>query len=169
MYNLSINDNDTPLLFTVEEKQKINTILLNKLNSGIYKFNNIVFLNELFYYNNFNGKDIDTIFFTVDCDNNFDNLAFNVNIAIRNDIKRNVEYLVILSIKLLISSDFKISNSNKDLMDYTINNSIFDRTNYATDFYLNDFNFDDNIDHVSFNYNKNYDPINYNVQPNEDN
>jgi len=152
------SDDKNKILFTNDEKNKIIEILLNKLNSDIYRFNNLVFLNEPTYTINFSGKDIEPLFISVDCDHNFNNLLIYIEISIRNDVKQNIEYLVINNIKLLINSTDIQTNftnnkdlyTNKNLMDdlhINYDNKIFEKTNYADDFYLNkNYDNDDKID-----------------------
>ncbi len=146
-YYLTPSNESNKLLFTDDEKNKIIEILLNKLNSDIYKFENLEFLNIPTYTINFSGKDIEPLFISVDCDHNFNKLLIYIEIAIRNDVKQNIEYLVINDIKLLINStdlktDFtnnKDLYNNKNLMDdlhINYDNKIFEKTNYVDDFYL---------------------------------
>jgi len=173
---LTPSDTSKPQLFTLDEKNKITNIILNKLNSGIYRFDNLVFLNEPTYYINFCGKDIEPLFISVNCDHNFNNLFIYIEIAIRNDVKRDVEYLVINNIKLLINNTDTLINftndkdlyQDKNLMDdlyINYDNKIFEKTNFANDFYLDNVGKMDNIISNTYEpYNKNTDIINYNVE-----
>lgn len=92
----------TPIIFNETEKYKIGQILLRKFNSGIFKFTNFTYLQEPIYYSNFSGKEIDPFMFTVNCDQDVGSLKIYINIAIRNDIKRDTELLIITDIKLIL-------------------------------------------------------------------
>lgn len=166
------SDNKNKILFTNDEKNKIIEILLNKFNSDIYRFNNLVFLNEPTYTVNFSGKDIEPLFISIDCDHNFNNLLIYIELSLRNDVKQNIEYLVINNMKLLINSTDVQTNftnnkdlyTNKNLMDdlhINYDNKIFEKTNYVNDFYLNK-NYD-NDDKISDIYN-NMEPYNNDIK-----
>jgi hypothetical protein len=172
--NFFLTPSDTkPYLFTLDEKNKIKSILLQNLNSGEFSFRNFAFLKQPVYYYNFSGKEVEPFIFTVDSD--YGELKIYIEISIRNDVKKNSEYLSINKIKLLVdpkSDLYDKSNlfKNGNLMDdITINydEKMFEDTNYINDFIVND-NRANNTDitdgHTEFNINyeiNEYLPANY--------
>jgi len=186
-YFLTPSDNK-PIIFTNNEKQKIVNILLNKFNSNIYSFTDFKFIKEPVYYNNFSGKEIDPFIFTINCEINKKIkfiLQIYIEISIRNDVKRNIEYLVINKIKLLINNTDLINNmyKNKKINDesdllkninYNDNDNLFENTNFIHDFFINEnkainTNIANNTDfknnYLEHNYSENY--FDYNNKSNE--
>jgi hypothetical protein len=105
----------TPIVFNETEKYKIGQILLRKFNSGIFKFTNFTYLQDPVYYTNFSGKEIDPFMFTINCDQDVGNIKIYINIAIRNDIKRDTELLVVTDIKLILDITDEDSNYMNEL------------------------------------------------------
>lgn len=115
-----------PLLFDNDEKFKIGQIILKKLNKSDYQFTNFTFLKEPAYYLNFSGKEVEPFIFSIYCNQKIGLLQIYITIAIRNDIKRNTEYLVINDIKLVI-------NDEKFLDEIYTNNKYTEELNLKSD------------------------------------
>ena len=101
-------------VFSENEKNKLASIILTKLNlNNDLKFSNFKFIKEPIYYLNFNGKDVEPFIFSVDCDDsNINNLLFYIQLAIRNDIKINTQYVVINVIKIIMDNNIVTNNSH---------------------------------------------------------
>jgi hypothetical protein len=105
-----LTSSDTTLNeFNENEKNKIKTIILNKLNSGKqFKFNQINFESEPKYYINISGKEIDPFVFNVQ--SNIGNIRIYINMNIRNDVYENKEFVVINDIKPIINKNIIFNN-----------------------------------------------------------
>jgi hypothetical protein len=99
--------------FTDEQLVKIQNIILQKLNSGSFKFKNFKFIKKPFYYNNVSGKEVDPFTFSVDCSENIDNLIIFIELNIRNDIVQNFEYVTINKIRIVIDTQPEIKSEKQ--------------------------------------------------------
>ena len=71
--------NTTQNNFTPEQLTKIQNVILQKINSGPFKFTNFNFIKNTVYYNNFSGKEIEPFTFSVDCSENIGNLIIYID------------------------------------------------------------------------------------------
>jgi len=103
--------------FNDNEKNKLKTIILNKLNSNKqFKFSQLKFESEPKYYINISGKEIDPFVFNVQINIgniNIDNIKIYIHINIRNDVYENKEYVVINDIKPIIDKNIIVNNDIK--------------------------------------------------------
>jgi hypothetical protein len=170
--NFSTPSNPSPVLFNDIEKNKLSDVLLKKLNSGDFVFSNFKFLKEPIYYHNFNGKDIQPFSFSVDCNQDIGTLNIYIEISIRNDIKVNTEYLVINTIKLLISKHINndiISNKSRDnLNDLDYDTNIDLNTIENNDILQNNLKKLQTEMHSNYNFSDEVEPININNNINDE-
>jgi len=103
----------TPNSFTSDELNKIENIILKKLNRNNFNFSNFNFEYIPKYYLNFSGKEIDPFVFNIQ--SNIGNLRIYINIDIRNDVYQNKEYLVINEIKPLKDKQVIFTNQNNSI------------------------------------------------------
>jgi len=122
--------------FNKNELTKIQDYLLMRLNSGEYKISNFTIDNEPKYYLNNNGKEIDPIMISFDCER-FGKFHLYIILSIRNDIKINSEYIIINEVKFMdnFQTGFYKPSFINDL-NKTINNTM--NTEYEV--YTNDKN-----------------------------
>lgn len=117
--------NDTVInKFNESEIDKIKNILLKKLNSSTFKFDNLVFESELSYYLNFSGKQVEP--FIINIDSSIGNIRIYIDLDIRNDIYQNKEYIVINEIKPL--KDKQIIFNNKNIFNNNLEKAIKQNT-----------------------------------------
>lgn len=90
--------------FTKTQLTKIQNIILQKLNSGSFKFTNFNFIKKPVYYNNVGGKEVEPFTFSVDCSENIGNLIIFIELNIRNDVVQNFEYVTINKIRIMIDT-----------------------------------------------------------------
>jgi hypothetical protein len=103
--------------FSENEKLKLKSIILNKLNSGsVFSFSEFNFEFEPKYYLNINGKEIDPFVFNVK--SNIGTIRIYIDINIRNDVYENKEFIVINDIKPITDKNIVLSNQN---VTYNIN------------------------------------------------
>ena len=86
--------------FSDNEKEQIKKIILKKLNSQKFVFNEFNFESEPTYYNNINGKELESFIFNVN--SNIGKIRIYMTANIRNDINQNKEVFIINEIKPLI-------------------------------------------------------------------
>lgn len=97
--------------FSENEKLKLQTIILNKLNSGTqFSFSECNFEFEPKYYLNINGKEIDPFVFNVKT--NIGKIRIYIDINIRNDVYENKEFIVINDIKPITDKNVLFSDQN---------------------------------------------------------
>jgi hypothetical protein len=146
--------------FSEIETNKIKDILLKKLNSSTFKFDNLIFESELTYYLNFSGKQVEP--FIINIDSNLGKLRIYIDLDIRNDIYQNKEYIVINEIKPLKGKQIIFNNKN-------IYNNNLEKNNNITQKSEEIFNYDNssinssqptNYDNASVNINYDNQPIN---------
>lgn len=90
--------------FTESEKLKLQTIILNKLNSGTqFTFSEFNFESNPKYYLNLSGKEIDSFVFNVK--SNIGIIRIYIDINIRTDVYENKEFIVINDIKPIIDEN----------------------------------------------------------------
>jgi hypothetical protein len=111
--------------FTNDELNKIKDIILKKLNNSKFNFNNFEFEYIPKYYLNFSGKEVDPFVFNIQ--SNIGTIRIYINIAIRNDIHQNKEFLVINEIKPL--KDKQVLFSNKNTVEFIDNKTNNEFTN----------------------------------------
>lgn len=122
-YYFTTPSDPTENSFSVDELNKIKDIILKKLNNSAFNFNNIEFEYEPKYYLNFSGKEVNP--FVIKVDSDIGSLRIYLNIAIRNDVQQNKEYLVITNIKPLKDKQVLFSNQNTVKIIDNIDNNIF--------------------------------------------
>jgi hypothetical protein len=178
-YFLTVSDSEKKI-FTNDESNKIKKIIFNKLNSGKFKFSNMIINEPISYYSNSSGKEVDPFLFTVNCDQNIGKLNIFLSIDIRNDVVRNSSYIVIKKIRINVNDNINNKLINYDISDditnkvifQTIRNSQeqpnFDDHNLPSDF-DNPVNLNMKFNDIDYNINTNYN-INLNdlVIPNYD-
>jgi hypothetical protein len=120
--------------FNSNEIDKIKNILLTKLNKYGVTFSNLNFDTALFYYHNIAGKEVKPFTATVDTDNGFTNLKIYFDINIRNDIKKNTEYLVINNARIIIDPEFKLESSSAEPPKVEIDENVFNYLPVQTKF-----------------------------------
>ena len=101
-YFLTVSDSDQKT-FSDNELNKIKTIIFNKLNSGNFKFTDMIIQEPVTYYNNISGKEVNPFSFTILCDNNIGKLKIFISIDIRNDVVKNGSYIVIKKLRLNVN------------------------------------------------------------------
>jgi hypothetical protein len=109
--NFSTPSDIIPNDFSENEKLKLQTIILNKLNSGtLFSFSEFNLEFEPKYYLNINGKEIDPFVFNVK--SNIGKIRIYIDINIRNDVYENKEFVVINDIKPITDKNVVFSNQN---------------------------------------------------------
>ena len=97
--------------FNEKEKEKLQTIILNKLNSEKqFSFTEFKFENEPKYYLNINGKELDSFVFNVK--SNIGNIRIYIDVNIRNDVYENKEYIVINEMKPITDTNVLFGNQH---------------------------------------------------------
>lgn len=97
--------------FNETEILKLQTVILNKLNSGKeFSFRDITFEIKPKYYLNINGKELEPIIFNVK--SNIGDIRIYIDINIRNDVYENKEYIVINDIKPITDKNIVYSDQN---------------------------------------------------------
>jgi hypothetical protein len=96
--------------FTKHEIIQIKNIILNKLNSTNFKFNDFIFKYIPKYYLNSNGKQVDPFTFNINSD--FGKIHFYIDIDIYNNISQNKEYIIINEIKPIKDKQVMFSDQN---------------------------------------------------------
>lgn len=90
--------------FNENEKLKLQTIILNKLNSGNqFSFSEFNFESIPKYYLNVNGKELDSFVFNVK--SNIGIIYIYIDVNIRNDVYENKEFIVINDIKPIANTN----------------------------------------------------------------
>jgi hypothetical protein len=123
--------------------------LYSTFNKNGYLFENINILNnELFYYENMRGKEIETITFksTVSYFGKFlGYMIFNIDCFIRYDININSMEIIILNIKLLErTKHLKIEINKKEQLAINENNKLSNEMNkHFNDYFVKNDNIDD--------------------------
>ena len=112
------SSNTTQNNFTPEQLIKIQNVILQKINSGPFKFTNFNFIKKPVYYNNFSGKEVEAFTFSVDCSENIGNIIIYIELSIRYDIIQKFEFISIKKIRIIFNTPFKI---NKNANVNTIN------------------------------------------------
>ena len=161
------SSNTTQNNFTTEQLIKIQNVILQKINSGPFKFTNFNFIKKPVYYNNFNGKEVEAFTFSVDCSENIGNIIIYIELSIRYDIIQKFEFISIKKIRIIFNTPFKINKNanvntiNLDSLDtletvdnpYMINNIInqtnmikYNQTNKNEIEEQNNFNIDYGLD-----------------------
>ncbi len=160
-YFLTVSDSDEKV-FSDNELNKIKTIILNKLNSGNFKFNNLIINKPVIYYSNISGKEVNPFSFTVDCDHNIGKLTIYISIDIRNDVVKNASYIVIKKIRLALINPEIVTNLNNYIVnnETNINNETNSNINNETKPDIPQPCFYDNPDNLNLKINDLY---NYNI------
>ena len=110
-YSFNTPSDIIPNEFSESEILKLQTIILNKLNSGnIFSFRDVIFESKPQYYLNINGKELDPIIFNVK--SNIGDIRIYIDINIRNDVYENKEYIVINDIKPITDKNLVYSDQN---------------------------------------------------------
>uniref|UniRef100_A0A6C0DB59 Uncharacterized protein n=1 Tax=viral metagenome TaxID=1070528 RepID=A0A6C0DB59_9ZZZZ len=159
-HTFSTPSDNVPYDFNTEQKNKIEKILLNKLNKDMFKFTDFNFESDPKYYLNFSGKQVDPFVFNVMCNSDIGLLRVYVDLDIRNDVLQNKEYLVINEIKLLkdkqvVITKKDISNNNDVKIHYDADvdpNNSNPSQNFSQDYFKID-NIDDYDNSLSNNKN----------------
>ena len=95
--------------FNENEKLKLQTIILNKLNSGNqFSFSDFNFETIPKYYLNVNGKELESFVFNVK--SNIGVIRIYIDVNIRNDVYENKEFIVINDMKPIIDTNQPVVN-----------------------------------------------------------
>lgn len=97
--------------FNQDEINKLQNIILNKLNSGNeFTFSELSLEIEPKYYLNINGRELEP--FIINVKSNIGLIRIYVDINIRNDVYENKEFVVINDIKPIIDNNIALSDQN---------------------------------------------------------
>jgi hypothetical protein len=126
------------------ELQLVN-ILSNMFNCKGYSFNNIKLNQDIYYYDNYKGKEFEPFIFTTDIVHNnkiINNVTLLIDCFLRYDIKNN--QLTIRNLKLIKrNNNIKDDTKPKKLQIIeNMNNTLYDMNNTVDDIYISNDNND---------------------------